>query len=90
MLSRFLVEVLRLVGPHQADHGISDGLTRREIEVLGELGTGLGNRQIADRLSISENTVKVHVHNILEKLNMSSRREAAKFSQRYGLSNPPG
>ncbi|MGH4025638.1 MAG: LuxR C-terminal-related transcriptional regulator, partial [Pseudonocardiaceae bacterium] len=52
-------------------------LNRRELEVLNELRYGLRNRQIAERLGISEHTVKFHVANILGKLDVSSRGEAA-------------
>ena len=56
-------------------------LTRREIDVLRELGNGRSNRQIAEQLEIAENTVKVHVHNILEKLCLRNRRQAARFAR---------
>jgi len=51
-------------------------LTFREYEVFELLSTGFSNREIAARLHIAENTVKSHVHNILEKLNLRSRSEA--------------
>ena len=62
-------------------------LTSREIAILKELATGATNREIASRLFISENTVKNHVGNILAKLNLRNRREAASFAQRHGLTN---
>jgi DNA-binding NarL/FixJ family response regulator len=52
-------------------------LTNREREVLGLLGTGLPNRRIARTLSISERTVKAHVHSIQDKLGVESRLQAA-------------
>lgn len=55
------------------------GLTPRELEVLELLGEGLTNQQIAERLVIEVGTVKNHVHSILEKLNVSSRGEAAAY-----------
>jgi len=55
------------------------GLTPREIEVLELLGQDLTNQQIADSLVIEVGTVKNHVHSILEKLNVSSRGEAAAY-----------
>lgn len=61
-------------------------LTYRECEVLNLLGVNYSNREIANQLIISENTVRVHVHNILEKLNLKNRREAAEFANRYQLS----
>jgi len=60
-------------------------LTPREIEVLRELGRGGSNQQIARNLEIAENTVKVHVHNILEKLNLPNRRQAARFARTQGI-----
>ena len=73
-------------------HSISDTgpkepntLTYREIEVLRELATGATNREIAQRLVITENTVKVHMHRILAKLNLKSRREAVRYARDNGL-----
>jgi DNA-binding NarL/FixJ family response regulator len=60
-------------------------LTPREIEVLGMLAEGLGNKAIAGRLSISEHTVKFHVSSIFTKLNASSRTEAVTLGARQGL-----
>ena len=62
-------------------------LTSREVEVLQELSTGVTNQEIATRLFISENTVKNHVHNILEKLNLNNRREAIDFAHKNGLAS---
>lgn len=55
------------------------GLTSRELEVLDLIGQGLTNQDIAEKLVIEIGTVKNHVHNILEKLNVSSRGEAAAY-----------
>ena len=60
-------------------------LTGREIEVLGMLAQGLGNKAIARRLGISEHTVKFHVSSIFTKLNASSRTEAVTLGARQGL-----
>ena len=57
-------------------------LTDREMEVLKLVAKGLNNRDIAKQLFISENTVKNHIRNILEKLQMKSRMEAAMFAVR--------
>jgi DNA-binding NarL/FixJ family response regulator len=57
----------------------SADLTPREREVLQLVGQGLTNREIADRLVIEVGTVKNHVHSILDKLNVSSRRDAAAY-----------
>jgi len=61
------------------------GLTAREREVLSHVAAGLTNRQIAERLFISENTAGVHVSNILGKLDAASRTEAAAVAIRLGL-----
>ena len=61
------------------------GITRREHEVLALLSEGLTNRQIAERLVVSEHTVHRHVTNILRKLGLSSRTAAAAYAVRSGL-----
>jgi DNA-binding NarL/FixJ family response regulator len=63
----------------------NQALTPREIEVLGMLAEGLGNKTIARRLGISEHTVKFHVGSIFTKLNASSRTEAVTLGARQGL-----
>ncbi len=60
-------------------------VTRREREVLGHLAEGLSNRQIAERLVVSEHTVHRHVTNILRKLALPSRSAAAAYAVRSGL-----
>jgi two-component system, NarL family, response regulator LiaR len=60
-------------------------LTEREMEVLRLLAQGQSNREIAYKLSIGEKTVKTHVSNILAKLNVSSRTQAALYAARTGL-----
>jgi NarL family two-component system response regulator YdfI len=60
-------------------------LTPREIEVLGMLAEGFGNKTIAWRLGISEHTVKFHLSSIFSKLNASSRTEAVTLGIRQGL-----
>lgn len=60
-------------------------LTGREADVLRLLVIGYANKEIASRLSISETTVKTHVSNILAKLNMNSRTQAALHAARIGL-----
>ena len=61
------------------------GLTSREAEVLGHIAAGATNREIGERLYISEKTASVHVSNILRKLGVSTRVEAAAVAQRLGL-----
>jgi DNA-binding NarL/FixJ family response regulator len=60
-------------------------LTSRELEVLKLVAKGMSNREIADELYISENTVKNHVRNILEKLHLHSRMEAVIYAVREKL-----
>ncbi|MBE7551756.1 MAG: response regulator transcription factor [Anaerolineales bacterium] len=66
-----------------------DELTSREIEVLEEVVKGASNKEIADILNITENTVKIHLRNILEKLHVQNRIQAAVHAIREGLINDP-
>jgi len=59
-------------------------LTAREKEVLQKMSEGLSNKEIGLSLCISENTVKVHVKNILRKLHLQNRTEAAAYARRWG------
>jgi DNA-binding NarL/FixJ family response regulator len=61
-------------------------LTSREYEVLSLIATDMSNKEIASRLSITEGTVKIHVHHILSKLGVNSRIKAIS----KGLKNHPG
>lgn len=60
-------------------------LSPRELDVLSELEPGVSNSEIAQRLVISENTVKHHMRNILSKLEVKNRREASVIAQQAGL-----
>ena len=60
-------------------------LTTRELQVLKQLDTGATNQEIADRLFISERTVKNHVSRILSKLNLKNRYEAANYARSKGI-----
>ncbi|MFQ5917557.1 MAG: LuxR C-terminal-related transcriptional regulator [Candidatus Binatia bacterium] len=60
-------------------------LTRRELEVIPLIEEGLSNKEIAVRLQIEVQTVKNHVHNILEKLQLNRRREIARYARERGL-----
>ena len=64
---------------------ILEPLTERELEVLRLVARGMSNRQIADQMVISEATVRTHVSNILSKLHLASRTEAALYAIREGL-----
>jgi len=67
----------------------TDPLTPREREVLGLIGRGMANKLIARELSLSEKTVKAHVSNILAKLGVNDRTQAALYAVRAGLVAPP-
>lgn len=65
--------------------GLIENLTARESEVLRLVGLGLGNKEIAGRLAISEHTAKFHISSILSKLHAGSRTEAVSLGIRKGL-----
>jgi len=65
-------------------------LSDREIEILQLVATGLTNREIAHSLTISPNTVKVHLRNIFDKIDVSSRTEATMYGIEHGIVDVPG
>jgi DNA-binding NarL/FixJ family response regulator len=74
------------IAPAMANRMLVDpleGLSARERDVLGLIAEGLRNREIAERLVISEATVKTHVRHVLEKLRFRNRAEAAAFAARH-------
>jgi len=74
-----------LAPPSSDDDPVPEQLTPREAEVLRLLADGLGNKEIAGRLGISEHTIKFHIRSILAKLGASSRTEAVTRGLRSGL-----
>ena len=91
-----LVEVIRQVHagkkriPPQlaaqlAEHMSDEALTEREVEVLSQIAGGNRNRDIAERLFITEETVKVHIKHIMEKLGASDRTQAVAIGVRRGI-----
>ncbi|MDL1912789.1 response regulator transcription factor [Chloroflexi bacterium CFX6] len=85
LAGRVLAEFRRL-----SKHGIvntddDSGLTEREQQVLLKVAEGATDKEIAEALTISLNTVKTHIRNILAKLQVSTRREAAKVAKNKGL-----
>ena len=89
-----LLEALRTGGipPHgrAATAGEDTVLTRRELEILQLVADGLSNKEIANELTITEGTVKNHVHNALEKLHLTNRVQAAAYAVRLGYGTDPG
>ena len=91
-----LLEALRTGGiPARRGSGVpapeDTVLTRRESEVLQLVASGMSNKEIANELTITEGTVKNHVHNALEKLHLTNRVQAAAYAVRQGYANqePP-
>jgi DNA-binding NarL/FixJ family response regulator len=91
-----LVEVIRQVhagkkripaeiAAHLAEHYSDEALTGREVEVLKQIAGGNRNRDIADKLFITEETVKVHIKHIMEKLGASDRTQAVAIGVRRGI-----
>src|SRR6266704_3365655 len=73
------------IATHLAEHLSDEALTDREIDVLKHIGGGNRNRDIAERLFISEETVKVHIKHIMEKLGASDRTQAVAIAVRRGI-----
>jgi len=73
---------------HLAEHLNDESLTTREIEVLTQLASGNRNRDIAQKLSITEETVKVHIKHIMEKLGAADRTQAVAIALRRGVIQP--
>jgi DNA-binding NarL/FixJ family response regulator len=96
MLRKDLVDTIRIVhsGKNRipaeianelANHLTSDALSPREIEVLRMVGDGSSNKIIADRLKLSEDTVKGHMRSILSKLNANDRTHAVMIAVKRGF-----
>ena len=88
-----LLEALRRGGPPPASGASAQSdeattLTRREQEILQLVAAGLSNKEIGARLSITEGTVKNHVHHALEKLHLSNRVQAAAYAVRNRYHDP--
>ncbi|MBC7528648.1 MAG: response regulator transcription factor [Chthonomonadaceae bacterium] len=86
--ARVLAEFNRVFTKRTTDLTVFSELTDREIEVLKEITTGKRNREIGETLFISEKTVKNHISNILMKLQVNDRTEAAMLAARHGLVEP--
>jgi DNA-binding NarL/FixJ family response regulator len=77
-------------GSRQSRQPDMGDLTERELEVLYMIADGLNNREIAEKMVISEKTVKTHVSSILSKLHLGDRTQAAIFALRHGLDTDKG
>ncbi|MEN8097549.1 MAG: response regulator transcription factor [Chloroflexota bacterium] len=84
LATKIMAEFARLDSAVPAKEEI-EGLSPREREVLVYVSRGLTNRKIGETLHIAENTVKNHLRNILEKLHLNNRAQAAAFAVRHGI-----
>lgn len=73
------------IAAHLAEHLSDEALTGREIEVLSQIAGGNRNRDIAEKLFITEETVKVHIKHIMEKLGANDRTQAVAIGIRRGI-----
>lgn len=90
-LSRKVLQTFRERDKAGAERRDPDALTDRELEVLTLMTEGVtSNRQLARRLELSENTVKFHVRNILDKLHLHNRAQAVSHALRHKLVEPDG
>lgn len=88
LASRILAEFSRLPAPEPGKAETTVDLTSREREIVRMLARGASNREIAQQLVISENTVKNHVQNVLAKLHLHSRRDVQNYARSHGLISP--
>ena len=88
MTSRLVQSLISPAAP-RTDVALS-ALTPRELEILGYLAAGHSNKVIARHLDLAESTIKVHVQNILRKLNLSSRVQAAVYAVQHKVPQPEG
>jgi DNA-binding NarL/FixJ family response regulator len=85
LAAKILQEFRRLNQSMVPKPEVRDELTPREVEVLERVVEGATNKEIAEALVVTENTVKIHLHNILEKLHLQNRIQAAVYAVREGL-----
>jgi DNA-binding NarL/FixJ family response regulator len=69
---------------------LPDGLTPREAEVLVLISQGLTNREIAERLTVTQTTVKSHINHLFTKARLRDRAQAVNYAYRTGIATPPG
>jgi len=88
---KLLTEFARPAAAPAPDRGDPNALTEREREVLGLLVQGVtSNHDLAERLVVSENTVKYHLRNILDKLHVQNRTQVVAYAVRHGLTDAGG
>ncbi len=86
---RILREFRKSPPPSEPRQDESEALTEREISILEHLVQGKSNKEIAEALFVSENTVRIHLHNITEKLHLRNRIQVALYAVRRGLVDDP-
>jgi NarL family two-component system response regulator LiaR len=82
-------KLMRDIQNQSASASTENGLTEREIEILQMVAQGRTNQQIADELVLSERTVRTHITNILAKLRLDNRTQAALYALRQGIAHLP-
>ena len=85
--TKILMEFNRPSPAPDEENEYVEELTQREVEILQAITEGLTNKEIASKFSIAENTVKIHLRNILEKLHLKNRIQAAVYAVRQGMAN---
>jgi two-component system nitrate/nitrite response regulator NarL len=85
MATKIFKEFRQEGGKEGKGEPLHEELTRREKTILNYVAKGLMNNEIAETLSISENTVKIHLRNILDKLHLKNRIQAAVYAVKHGL-----
>jgi len=86
-----LVDAIATASPTQARQSharLPGGLTPREAEILSLIASGMSNHEIADRLVVSEGTVKSHINHLLAKIDARDRAQAVAFAYQRGLASP--
>ena len=81
--------VAALADARPAREDLPDGLTPREAEILGLIAEGLTNAEIAERLVVSQTTVKSHINHLFAKAGVRDRVQAVTYAYRTGLATPP-
>jgi two-component system nitrate/nitrite response regulator NarL len=84
LAEKILKEFRSEAHPEHSDESF-ESLTPKEAELLGLLVEGESNKEIANALHVSENTVKIHLRNIMEKLHLHNRLQIAVYAVRQGL-----